>query len=437
LIGENALYIFGAQKNTHLNTVLNDYNITILPNGTRIISEFIPHVKSFSLGFWFNVGARDENNNNNGISHFIEHMLFKGTKRRSSKRIAEEIESQGGYLNAFTSKEHTCYYTKGLQENIRKSFTVLADMIQNPLFKESHVLKEAGVIIDELNDVNDNPEELIFDKFEEVIFKGNRLSMPVIGKEGNIRRFNSGTLHKYHRSKYNTGKLLIVASGAVEHDELVKLSEKEIAKRKSYSSIKREKFVYRKTNDLILDKEIYQVHSIIGRSAPGLNSSKRNKLKVLCTLLGEGSSSRLFLAIREKLGITYQITSFLNSYQDVSSFGVYYSTNEKQSDKVLEIVLREFKKLKEKKVSDKELNKVKSYIKGGTLLSLESTTNRMMRIANSMLYFNRIVPVEEYLKKIENINADQIFDLANEILDEDKLIKVILKSNQNRMPNVA
>ena len=185
---------------------MNEYKITTLPNGTRIISEYIPYVKSFSLGFWFNVGARDENVSNNGISHFIEHMLFKGTKRRSAKRIAEEIESYGGYLNAFTSKEHTCYYTKGLSENLAKSFTILADMIQNPLFKESHVRRESGVIIDELHDVNDNPEELIFDMFEEVIFKGNRLSMPVIGTEGNIRKFKADELHKFHQKKYDGGR---------------------------------------------------------------------------------------------------------------------------------------------------------------------------------------------------------------------------------------
>lgn len=416
---------------------MNDYKITTLPNGTRIITEFIPHVKSFALGFWFNIGARDENNSNNGISHFIEHMLFKGTKRRSSRRISEEIESQGGYLNAFTSKEHTCYYTKGLSENIKNSFNVLADMVQNPLFRESHVKKEAGVILDELNDVNDNPEELIFDKFEEVIFKGNRLSMPVIGTEGNIRKFNSDNLHIYHRSRYNTNKLLIVVSGAVEHEEVVKLAEKEISKGKSHSNTKRQKFVSRKTNDLILDKDFNQVHSIIGRSTSGLNSNRRSCIKVLSTLIGEGSSSRLFQAVREKLGITYQISSFLNSYQDVSSFGVYFSTNEKQSEKVMEIVLRELKKLRDNKVSEKELNKVKSYIKGGTLLSLESTTNRMMRIANSMLYFNRVIPVDEYLQKIENVSVDEIYEIANEILDEDKLVKVILKSVQNRMPKVA
>jgi predicted Zn-dependent peptidase len=409
--------------------VLNEIEITALSNGTKIISENLPHLNSFSLGFWFNVGTRDENNSNNGISHFIEHMLFKGTKRRSAKRISEEIESYGGYLNAFTSKEHTCYYTRGLSEHLPRTFSVLADMIQNPLFRESHVKREAGVIIDELHDVDDNPEELIFDKFEEVVFKGNRLSMPVIGNERNIRKFNSGELQKYHQKRYSTGKMLIIASGSVNHNELVKLAEKHIEKSKSTSKIRREKFVPHKVNDLILEKEFNQVHTIIGRSTAGINSKKRNRIKVLSTLLGEGSSSRLFQAVREKLGITYHITSFLNSYNDVSSFGVYFSTNIRQADKVLNIVFREFKKLRENNITEKELKKVKAYLKGGTLLNLENTTNRMLRIANSMLYFNRIVSVEEFLKDIDSVTTDDIMKLANEILKEDKLTKVILKSN--------
>ncbi|MCH9028198.1 MAG: insulinase family protein [Bacteroidetes bacterium] len=416
---------------------MNNYKITTLPNGTRVLSEFVPYVKSFSLGFWFNVGTRDENNSNNGISHFIEHMLFKGTKRRSAKRISEEIESYGGYLNAFTSKEHTCYYTKGLSENLARSFSVLADMIQNPLFKESHVRREAGVIIDELNDVNDNPEELIFDKFEEVVFKGNKLSMPVIGTEGNILRFNSDELQKYHNKRYNISKLLVVASGSVNHDELVKLAEKHVCRKTSRTKVRREKFIPRKANDLILEKDFHQVHVIIGRSTVGLNNKKRVKIKLLSTLLGEGSSSRLFLAVREKLGITYQISSFLNSYKDVSSFGVYYSTNQKQSAKVQEIVLKEIKKIREKKIKEKELNKVKAYLKGSTILNLENTTNIMMRIASSMLYFNRVISVEEFLKNIDSITAEDLLKTANELFAEDKLIKVILKSNENKMHKVA
>jgi len=408
---------------------LEKYSITKLSNGTTIISEFIPYVKSFSLGFWFNVGTRDENLKNNGISHFIEHMLFKGTKNRSARRISEEIESYGGYLNAFTSKEHTCYYSRGLTKNLSKTFSILSDMIQNPLFKESHIKKEMGVVIDELRDTDDNPEELIFDKFEEVIFSGNPLSYPVIGTEDNIRKFNSGELQNYHRNKYNTGNLLITTSGNVNHDDLVKLAERYIRKSKPLNESGREKFYRKKVNDLVVEKDFHQVHSIIGRSTIGLKNKKRIQVKILSTMLGEGSSSRLFQAVREKLGITYQINSFLNSYQDVSTFGVYFSTSGKQAERVMDIVRKEFLKMKEKKITDKELNRVKEYIKGGMLLSLESTTNRMIRIANSFLYFNRVVLLDDFLKKVDSVTVDDITSIANELLDEKKLSKVILTSN--------
>ena len=408
---------------------MDNYYLTTLPNGTRIVSEFIPHVKSFTLGFWFNVGARDENLNNNGISHFIEHMLFKGTKKRTAKMIAEEIESYGGYINAFTSKEHTCYYSKGLSENLGRTFNVLSDLIQNPLFKERHIKKEAGVVIDELKDIDDNPEELVYDKFEEIIFKGNRLSFPVIGRENNIKKFNSDELFKFHSSNYSTDGLLIVASGNIRHDELIKLTEKYIVQRKSNRRRNRERFNIKKVNDTFIEKDVQQVHTIIGRATYGYNDKRRIPVRFLSALMGEGSSSRLFLAVREKLGITYQINAFLNSYYDTSAFGVYFSTNFNQYSKVINIVYKEFEKLKYVLVKEKELKKVKEYLKGGILLSMESTTNRMMRIANSILYYNRVIPIEEYLNKIEKITAEDVQKTANELLNESKLVKVILKSD--------
>ena len=408
---------------------MDNYYLTTLPGGTKIISEFIPHVKSFTLGFWFNVGTRDESLRNNGISHFIEHMLFKGTKKRTAKMIAEEIESYGGYLNAFTSKEHTCYYSKGLTENLGRTFSVLSDLIQNPLFKEIHIKKEAGVVIDELKDLDDNPEELLYDKFEEIIFSGNRLSYPVIGKENNIRNFGSDDLFNYHGTNYNTDGLLVVASGNVKHDELIKLTEKYITERESKRRRSRDKFNHRKVEDAFIEKDVQQVHTIIGRATYGYNDKRRVPVRFLSALIGEGSSSRLFLAVREKLGITYQINSFLNSYNDTSAFGIYFSTNLNQYARVIEIIFKEFKRLKEVPVSEKELKKVKEYLKGGMLLSLESTTNRMMRIANSILYYDRVIPVEEYLAKIDKITGQEIQKTANELLNESKLIKVILKSD--------
>ena len=416
---------------------MDNCKVTTLSNGVKVVSEFIPYLKSFSLGFWFNIGARDESLRNNGISHFIEHMLFKGTKTRTAKQISDEIESYGGYLNAFTSKEQTCYYGRGLSDNFKKTFAVLSDMIQNPVFKNSHIKKEAGVVIDELKDIDDNPEELIFDKFEESIFNGHSLSYPIIGTEKNILSYNSNILHQFHKANYRLDNLLIAVSGAIEHEVAVSLAEKYFKAKRTTSNPKRKNFVKQTVNEIVVEKEIQQVHSIVGRTTYGFSDSRRHKLKVLSTLLGDGSSSRLFQAVREKLGMTYQINTFLNSYLDVSSFGVYYSTNEKQSEKVNEIVLREFNKLRTTEVKPKELKRVKEYIKGNTLMSLENTTNRMIRIANSILHYGKIIPIEDLLSKIDSVSAEDLLKISKEVLDENTLSRIVICSKDNLINKAA
>lgn len=416
---------------------MNQIKKTILPNGIKIITETLPNIKSFSLGFWFEVGSRDENFSNNGITHFIEHMFFKGTKKRSAKKIVTEIEACGGYLNAFTSKEHTCYYGRGLAEHFSKTFDVISDMILNSVFRDNDIKKESGVIIDEIRDVEDNPEELIFDKFEELIFNGNSLSYPIIGTEKNILSFNSNILHQFHKASYRLDNLLIAVSGAIQHEEVVKLAEKYFTGRKNTSTQRRKNNFKVAANNLIIQKEIQQVHSILGRTTYGFNDPDRHKVKVLSTLLGDGSSSRLFQAVREKLGMTYQINTFLNSYLDVSAFGVYYSTNEKQSEKVNEIILREFNKLRTIEVKPKELQRVKEYIKGNTLMSLENTTNRMTRLASSIFHYGKIVSVEDTLNKINAVTAEDILKLSEEVLNENTLSKIIICSKDNLIKKAA
>jgi len=414
----------------------DNINITELLGGVRVISENLPFVNSFSLGFWFSNGARDEDYENNGISHFIEHMVFKGTKKRTAKMISDEIESTGGYLNAFTSKEQTCFYGRGLSENLAKTFDVISDMIQNPVFREKDIKKEIGVVIDELNDIDDSPDELIFDKFEEIIFKKNPLSLPVIGTEKTIYSFNSHNVQNYFESNYSSN-LLIVCSGNVRHKDLVNLAKKYLKKNFPANEVRRNIPDFESGTLHKFEKDFQQVHCIIGRSSYGYNNERRLLLNLLSTLLGDGSSSRLFQAVREKRGITYQIHSFLNSYFDVSSFGVYFSTNENQVKKVVDIVYNEMKKLKQKKISAKELNRVKEYLKGSMLLSLESTTNRMIRIANSMMYYNRFIPVEEILKKINAITINDIQELSNEVFDEKFLTQVYLTTKSNRKKTAA
>lgn len=418
---------------------LNQNNKTILPNGIKIISETIPYVKSFSLGFWFNVGSRDESAKNNGITHFIEHMLFKGTKKRTARKIADDIESFGGYLNAFTSKEHTCYYGRGLSEHIEKTFDVLSDMIQNPAFKPNEISKEASVVVDELNDINDNPEELIFDKFEESVFSGNSLSHPIIGTEKNIKGFSQFDLFSFVKEKYGFNRLLIAASGDVDHKQIVKLAQKYFTVDLGHSPIRRKTF----SENLIIpksetiEKEIQQVHAILGTTAQGYKNNSRINTAILNQVLGEGSSSRLFQSVREKNGIAYQINSFLNSFYDISTFGVYLSTNEKMLDKALTIISKELKKLRDTKISDRELSKAKESLKGGMLLSLESTSHRMTRMAQSELYFNRIKSTEEIIKSIEAVTSENILEAANHLLDENKFVKLIIKSKNVLLKSAA
>jgi predicted Zn-dependent peptidase len=407
---------------------LSTFNKTVLPEGITIVSESVPYLNSFSLGFWFNTGSRDESKHNNGICHFIEHMLFKGTKKRSTKRIADDIEAYGGYLNAFTSKEHTCFYGRGLANQLERTFDVLADMIQYPAFKPSDIKKEAGVVVDELQDIEDTPEELIFDKFEEIIYDGNPLGLPIIGTEKNIRGFDQQDLCDFVGEHYRFNNLYIAACGGIEHEELVRLAVKYIKKELGRGQVRRKKITAKVAGDVVITKDIQQVHTIIGKAAYGFNHPKRAAANLLSHILGEGSSSILNQVVREKNGITYQINTFLNSFLDTSAFGVYFSTSDKTVEKAESLIRREFEKIKSKPVSLKELNRAKEYLKGNMLLGLEGATDRMFRIAQSEIYFKKIKPISESVAEIDSVTSDDVLEMANELLDDSSLSKLVIKS---------
>lgn len=407
------------------------YNKTVLPNGVKILSEFVPHLKSFSLGFWLNTGSMNETKSTNGISHFIEHMLFKGTKNRSAKRIADDIESLGGYLNAFTSKEHTCYYGRGLTNHFDNTFEVLSDMILNPLFKKQDISKESSVVVDELYDIEDNPEELIFDKFETELYKGHSLSLPVIGTEENIKSFTSEDLFGYTNKFYNASNLIISVSGAVDHNKVVEMAQKYLSGIPKGKTTRNKVFNEKPVKNIIIEKEIQQCHLVMGSATYGITSGHRSEVSILSHILGEGSSSRLFQSLREKNGITYQINTFFNSFCDVSSFGVYLSTNEKQFNRALDIVNKEFEDIKTRLVSKKELIRAKEYLIGNVLMSLENTTNRQSRMAQSEIYFNRIRQVDETLTEINKVTSEDVMAIAREILTEEKLLQVIMKPGKS------
>ena len=407
---------------------MSNYRITKLKSGIRVATEKIDHVNSFSLGFWFNVGSRDESKKTNGISHFLEHMFFKGTVKRNSRKISDDIESLGGYLNAFTSKEHTCFYGRGMSKNIEKTFLVLSDMMQESLFDQKELIKEARVVIDELHDIEDSPEELIFDNFETNLFKGNSLSMPIIGTETNVSNFNRDDLLKYVDQNYNVNNFCIIASGAVDHNSIVEYAEKYLTKIKTAKSKRRKIYSKQPIENNFTYKDINQAHLIIGGTTYGYNRKERAISNVISNILGEGSSSRLFQSLRERNGIAYQINSFMNSFLDISSFGIYLSTNNESLKKGNDLVLKEFEKMKMKKVTAKELSRAKEYIKGHIQMSLEGTSNRMMRMGHSMLYFDRIKSIEESMKEINEVSQEDILDYSQILFDSSNISSTLIAS---------
>ncbi len=412
-----------------------NYKITKLDNGITVITEKVYHVKSFAMGFWITTGSRDETDAINGISHFIEHMVFKGTKNRTSRRISDEIESVGGYLNAFTSKENTCFYVRGLGKYAEKSFEVLSDMLQNSLFKNNEIKKEANVILEELKDVEDTPEDFIFDKFEEFIYNGNSLRYPILGNENSIFTFNHDILDAYSKIRYNTNNLIIVAAGAVDHEKITEYAKKYLGNLHIGQKTKRAALEINKHNNVFMKKSIAQIYLLMGKTTVGYNSEERIKLSILSNILGESSSSRLFQRLREKNGISYQINSFLNSFSDVSTIGVFLSTSEKNVEKAYELILDEFKKLREKPVSKNELYRVKEFIKGSYWMGLESMSNRASRMAHSYINFGRIKNSDETIRSIDNVTIEDIQELAIRELDETKMLKLVT-GETNKLANI-
>ncbi|MBD3408702.1 MAG: insulinase family protein [Ignavibacteriales bacterium] len=419
------------------NNVSDRYQLTELPNGTRVVSEYMPYVESFSLGFWFGVGARDESRRNNGIAHFLEHMLFKGTRKRSAKKISEQIESYGGYLNAFTSKEHTCFYGRGLVKRLDKTYDVLADMIENSLFRGKDLDREKGVVVDEMRDIEDNPQELIFDEFEKALFRGNALGLPIIGEERVVRNISGEDLRERMNRKYLPNNLVVACVGKIDHEKLVALTERYFGDKRGKASIRRKRPLVSNYEERRIEKEVLQSHCLVGRESFGYEDDRRYPLMVLSTALGEGSGSRLFQALRERLGVTYMITSFVNSYRETSSFGVYFSTNDAQRQKALAAIDREFRKLREKPLGKRELKRVKEYLKGSVALGLESASSRMFRLGSSLLRHGDVRPVARTMEKIDATTVEDVHELAKELLDLESMTKVFIQSGDNARETAA
>jgi predicted Zn-dependent peptidase len=384
---------------------------------------------------WIDVGSRDERVHNNGISHFVEHMVFKGTKHFSLQAIARSLESDGGYLNAFTSKEHTCFYARSLDVHLPKAVDVVADLVRHPLFERKEIEKERLVVLEEFKNLEDDPDELIHDYFDDRLFHDHPLRFPVLGKTKNVESFTREMLCEWKREHYVPGKMVIAAAGNLKHETVVALVEKHFGSGSSRHGTVRRPHQPRSHHPCkaVFDRPILQAHLCMGTLGCSVRAHQRYPLMVMNTLLGEGMSSRLFQNLRERHGLAYTVYSFVNTMSDTGNFGVYAATDAKNVDRSIELITKVFDKLRSMPVGPTELRRTKSQLKGMMMLSLESMSSRMMRLGSGELYYGTNIPLDEIIRKIDAVEADEVFEVSKNFLKVEDFTTVIFRPKASEL----
>ena len=392
------------------------YRKTTLDNGIRVVTEHIPHVYSVSIGLWIKTGSRDEKQEENGISHYIEHMLFKGTKRRSAHDIAKEIDAVGGILNASTSREFTNFYAKVLDRDFELAIDLLSDIFLNSTFLTKELERERGVIFQEIKMVEDTPDEYIQDLFNQRFFSENPLGFPILGNYQTIGGITKRKVVDFFQNYYLRPLRIVVAvAGRINHNLVVE----RITQTLGHLLPQEENHTFDTPQPVpgvhIFSKDLEQVHLCMGTKGISQTHPFRYGVYVLNVLLGGSMSSRLFQEIREKRGLAYVVLSYLSSYSDTGMLNIYAGTSQNKVNKVVELVIRELKRLKRIPLEKTELEKAKEQLKGNILLSYESTDVRMSRLAKGELYFGKFIPMKEILTGIDRVSADDIQQLAGEV----------------------
>src|SRR5579863_1939216 len=395
-----------------------DIERATLPNGIRVVTERMPHVRSVSVGIWIGTGSREEADHETGLSHFVEHMVFKGTKNRSAEQIARSVDSIGGGLDAFTSKELVSYNVKVLDEHLPEAFDVVTDLVRNPLFAAGDIEKEKSVILEELKMEVDNPEYLIHEIFSSNFWKGHALGRPILGTKQTIRAFDRDKVERYYKQFYTPSNILITAAGNLDHKRLIALADQHFADLKPRTTAKIKQMpkahaplVFRNKNSL------EQVHVYVGVPSVPMPKEPCFSCYILNAILGGGRSSRLFQNIREKQGLAYTVYSELTMYRDAGCMLVYAGTSQKSAGKVIESVVHELGEIAAHKVTPEELRRAKDHLKGSYVLGLESTSSRMGNLARQELYFKRFFSLDEMLEMIEAVTAEQVLALAQQFFD--------------------
>jgi predicted Zn-dependent peptidase len=399
----------------------------VLPNGLTVLTETMSSVRSVSVGIWLRTGARQEHVAENGISHFIEHMLFKGTENRSAEDIARAADSIGGHLDAFTAKETTNFSIKVLDEHLPRGFGIIADLVKNPLFDPKHILNESRVVQEEIKMVEDTPDDLVHEIFTQSYWRGHALGRPILGTRRSVRGFDRKRLVSYFRRHYAPNNMLIAAAGHVQHSQMVDLVQKEFGERPAGPRLRSgPKPVPHPHLQVRHKKDLEQVHLCVG--APSYPQPHKNRFPsyILNSILGGGMSSRLFQNIREKRGLAYAVFSSLSSFHDAGCLSVYAGTATDKARQVIELVLAEFCELKNNPISQEELQRAKDYLKGSLLLSLESSTSRMGYVARQEAYFGRYISQDEIERSVDAVTAEQVMGVAQEFFRPERLAITVL-----------
>ena len=381
---------------------------TVLRNGIRVVSEDVDRVRSISIGVWVECGSRYEDLSTNGASHFIEHMLFKGTKNRSAFEIASAIDSVGGMMNAFTGKELTSFYIKIPDYHLPMAIELLADILINSCFDEKEIAKEQSVVLQEINMTEDTPDDYIHDYFEGIFWNGHPLGLPVLGTRDIVSSLNRKTLISFLSERYGGNNLVVAAAGNLKHEALVDLAEKKFGSIPADTTKPRTNKPVVSSKVGVLKKDLEQVHMILGALAPSAVSPERYSGFLLNAVLGGSMSSRLFQEIREKRGLAYAVHSYVTPYMDTGLMGIYAGTGEERVSVVLELILEELKRLRHELLTEKEMAQVKELIKGNFLLSMESTDSRMIRLAKNELSFGRYIPEDDVVSAIDGVTAEDV-----------------------------
>ena len=397
-----------------------------MKNGLRVISERVPSVRSISLGIWVDIGSRHEHLEESGLSHFIEHMVFKGTRRRSAKQIAASLESIGGSLNGFTSREQTCYTARVLDEHLEDAVDVLADMTCHATMTPANMNKERLVICEEIKDSLDTPSDHIHDLFARTFWGEHPLGRPIMGSQETIMNMTRSRLLSYRERNYCAGSVVIAVSGAISHNKLVRLVKERFSFPDGEARPAEKPWRTSDRNISVVDNDTSQTHFCIGFPGVSFTSADRLPVLALSTYLGGGMSSTLFQKIREQRGLAYQVYTYHDIFRDGGIFGAYLGTDRTHLKEAFDVIMKEFRTSRKKKQSSAVLNKVKAQLKGHLTLGLESTSARMSRLARQELLTGTYQPIKQTLREIDRISPSSILDVANRIFDESRMAIAVL-----------